>query len=391
MRFLQLVQTLDPSTGGVARAVMSLSKGIAARGHAVEIASLDEPDEPWVETAGLPVHALGHGRMSYRYSRSLLPWLRTHGCEYDRVIVNGLWQYPGFAAWRAFRGGRVPYFVFPHGMLDPWFKRAFPLKHVKKWLYWPWAEYRVLRDAAAVIFTSEEERVQARTSFWLYRCNERVSPLGVEEPEAKGSSDDNEFLNAFPELRGTRILLFLGRIHPKKGCDLLVEAFGQLAGKFPDVSLVFAGPDQVGWAAQLRGRAEQLHIARPMVFAGMLEGQMKHGAFAAADAFVLPSHQENFGLSVVEALAVGVPVLISKRVNIWREIVQDGAGYAEEDDLAGTVRLLEQWLTTSRPDRERMRARARQCFTDRFEITRATDSLLRILEEKPVEFAPRVG
>ena len=381
MRILQLVQTLDPSTGGVASAVSSLSQGLVARGHEAEIVSLDEPGEAWVEEAGLPVHALGHGRMGYSYSPALLPWLRAHGREFDRVIVNGLWQYPSFAAWRAFAGGKVPYFVFPHGMLDPWFKRTFPLKHAKKWLYWPWADYRVLRDAAAVIFTSEEERILARTSFWLYRCTERVSPLGVAQPEAIGSFEDNEFLAAFPELRGRRILLFLGRLHPKKGCDLLVEAMGSLSQRHPDVSLVFAGPDQVGWGSELQARVKQLQITGPVVFPGMLEGRMKQGAFAAADAFVLPSHQENFGLSVVEALAAGVPVLISKCVNIWREIEQDGAGYADADDLAGSVRLLDRWFATPKADQERMRVRARECFARRFEISRAIESLLGILEE----------
>ena len=84
----------------------------------------------------------------------MLPWLRIHGGDYDRVIANGMWQYPSFAVWRHFAGSVTPYYVFPHGMLDPWFKRTYPIKHLKKWLYWPWAEYRILRDAAAVIFTS---------------------------------------------------------------------------------------------------------------------------------------------------------------------------------------------------------------------------------------------
>src|SRR5207245_11501005 len=96
------------------------------------------------------------------------------------VVVNVSLQYLSLAAWRRYAGSSIPYYVFHHGMLDPWFKETFPLKHLKKWLYWPWAEYRVLRDAAAVIFTSEEERLQARRSFWLYRTRARVSPLGVE-------------------------------------------------------------------------------------------------------------------------------------------------------------------------------------------------------------------
>ena len=108
---------------------------------------------------------------------------------------------------------------------------------------------------------------------------------------------------------------------------------------------------------------------------------MKQGAFASADAFVLPSHQENFGISVAEALAAGVPVLISNRVNIWREIDADRAGYIESDDLEGTARLLQRWIDTAPIEREAIRQNARKCFEQRFEIDRAVDSLLQILNE----------
>jgi glycosyltransferase involved in cell wall biosynthesis len=379
MTILQIVQTLDPSTGGVARAVSSLSGALIARGHPTDVVSLDEPDDRWVTIAGVPVHALGAGRSSYRYSRALLPWLREHAPRYDTVIINGLWQYLSFAAWRALHGGPTPYFVFPHGMLDPWFKRSFPLKHAKKWLYWPWADYRVLRDAAAVIFTSEEERIEARKSFWLYRANEVVSPLGVDDPCRDDGSARETFLAKHPELRGTRILLFLGRLHPKKGCDLLIEALAEIATGTQNVTLAFAGPDQVGWAAQLRAQAERLNVRVPIVFPGMVEGELKRGALEAADAFVLPSHQENFGLSVVEALACGLPVLISRRVNIWREITEDAAGFADEDDRDGTVRLLDRWLAADDTTREQMRRNARASFERRFEIGRAAESLLAVL------------
>ena len=106
---------------------------------------------------------------------------------------------------------------------------------------------------------------------------------------------------------------------------------------------------------------------------------MKQAAFAGADAFILPSHQENFGMSVVEALAEGLPVLISERVNIWREIDSSHAGYVETDDLAGTTRLIERWIATPPAQREEMRTNARECFARYFEIDRAIDSLLRIV------------
>jgi len=384
LKILQLVHTLDPSVGGVAAAVLALSRGLARRGHKLDIVVLDDPcvvaavaDRGPADN--ITMHALGSGLTSYRYSRALWPWLRQHGGDYDRVIVNGIWQYVSFAAWRRYAGSSIPYYVFPHGMLDPWFKETFPLKHLKKWLYWPWAEYRVLRDAAGVIFTSEEERFQARKSFWLYRCREKVSPLGVEAPPIS-SNAKSEFLSRYPQLQNSRNFLFLGRLHPKKGCDILLEAFARFRSN-DSISLILAGPDQVGWGSDLRRQVTHLNLTNRVVFTGMLEGSMKQGAFANAEAFVLPSHQENFGISVVEALAVSVPVLISNRVNIWREIEADRAGYVESDDLAGTTRLLQRWIDTAPAEREVIRQNARRCFEQRFEINRAVDSLLQILNE----------
>ncbi len=379
LKILQLVHTLDPSVGGVASSVLALSRGIARRGHKIDIVVLDDPNAAWIKNVDLTVHALGAGLSNYRYSSALMPWLRKHGGEYDRVIVNGIWQYLSFAAWRRYAGSSIPYYVFPHGMLDPWFKKTFPLKHLKKWFYWPWAEYRVLRDAAAVIFTSEEERLLARESFWLYRVCDKVSPLGVESPEISPNAK-SEFLSRYPQLQNTRNFLFLGRLHPKKGCDILLEAFAQLRSNEPR-ALILAGPDQIGWERELRDQAARLNLTERVVFTGMLEGVMKQGAFAAADAFVLASHQENFGIAVVEALAAGVPVLISNRVNIWREVEADRAGFIEPDDFGGTVRLLQRWIDTSPAERDVMRKNAEKCFEQRFEINHAVDSLLRILSE----------
>jgi glycosyltransferase involved in cell wall biosynthesis len=379
LKILQLVDTLDPKVGGVATAVLDLSRGLARRGHKIDIVVLDDPGAPWLANIGLPGQALGVGLTSYRYSPKLLPWLKKHGGDYDRVIVNGIWQYLSFAAWRRYAGSAVPYFVFPHGMLDPWFKETFPLKHLKKWLYWPWAEYRVLRDAAAVIFTSEEECLLARKSFWLYSAREKISPLGVETPPTASAEVRDKFFERYPELRDKRVLLFLGRLHPKKGCDILIDAFAQVADD--SVALVLAGPDQVGWQAELQQRAEQLKVSTRVIFPGMLQGEMKRAALAAADAFVLPSHQENFGMAVVECLAAGLPVLISNRINIWREIDQDRAGYVEPDDFSGTTRLLQRWIGAPESVRADMRANARRCFVQHFEISKAVDSLLEVLNE----------
>jgi glycosyltransferase involved in cell wall biosynthesis len=263
-------------------------------------------------------------------------------------------------------------------MLDPWFKRTYPLKHLKKWLYWPWAEYRVLRDAAAVLFTSEEERRLARESFWLYRCNERVVAYGTATPPTPENARE-KFFNAFPQLRGERFLLFLGRLHEKKGCDLLLEAFVQSRDSFATpLHLVMAGPS---FDEEYLRRLRQIAAAADssIIFPGMLSGDLKWGALSAAEAFILPSHQENFGIAVAEALGCGTPVLISNKINIWREIEADGAGYVENDDLPGAMNLLQRWLATPETARAAMRENARKCFANHFEIERATDALLEVI------------
>jgi glycosyltransferase involved in cell wall biosynthesis len=383
VKILQVIPTLEPSVGGVAPAMLALSRGLVRRGHNVEVVALDPPSSEWLGGIDLPKHALGRGLTNYGYSPALDRWLKAKGRNYDRIIVNGVWQYPGFAVWRRFSGSGTPYYVFPHGMLDPWFKRTYPLKHLKKWLYWPWAEYRVLRDAAAVIFTSDQERVDARESFWLYQAREKVSSLGIEMPAAGDPDSKERFLDQFPHLRGHRLLVFLGRLHPKKGCDVAIEAFAAVAQRNHDLCLVMAGPDQIGWQKALETLAQKLQIKSRVTFAGMLNGEFKRGALLAADAFILPSHQENFGMAVAEALSLGVPVLISNRINTAADIEKDRAGYVAADDLAGTTSLIERWCNTPAAEQELMRQNARKCFADRFEINRAVDSLLNILSQMP--------
>jgi glycosyltransferase involved in cell wall biosynthesis len=306
--------------------------------------------------------------------------MREHAGRYEAVIVNGLWQYHGLAVWRALRGTSTPYFVFTHGMLDPWFKREYPLKHLKKWLYWPWAEYRVLRDARAVLFTCDEERALARQSFSLYRANEVVVGYGALGPSGDIAAQREAFLSRFLELRGKRLLLFLGRVHPKKGCDLLIRAFAALAHSDPSLHLVMAGPDSSNWQPELNRSLVAARLERRVTWTGMLTGDVKWGALLASEAFVLPSHQENFGIAVVEALACGVPVLISDKVNIWREIVKDDAGLVASDTLEGTVEVMRNWITAAPARRAQLARNALGCFRRRFHLDSVARSLTSVLD-----------
>lgn len=385
LRILHSIRSVNPHGGGPIEGVKQLARVNQAQGHRIEVMSLDAPDDPWVRDFPLKCHPLGPTKSSYGYSTQLVPWLTAHRKDYDAVVVDGLWQYNAFGVWRALQGTDTPYFVFTHGMLDPWFKRTYPLKHFKKWLYWPWGDYRVLRDARAVLFTCEEERRLARKSFWLYRCNERVVSFGTAGPTGDLERQKEVFLEQFPEVKGKTCLLFLGRVHVKKGTDLLFRAFAEVlrSGPADEVSawrLVVAGPNDHPYGQEMKVLAEKLGIADRITWTGMVTGDLKWGAFYQASAFVLPSHQENFGIAVAEALACRVPVLISDKVNIWREIADDSAGLVENDDLKGTVALLQRWLKLSAEDRRRMRDRAKACFDQRFHVNQSAKSLIAVLE-----------
>ena len=380
MRLLSVIGTLDPAYGGPVESLRQFVTNVGKFGHVHETLTLDGPTCPWLAAFPGLVSAVGPSFGNYRYNVKIDGWLSENLNRFDAIIVRGIWQYQSFAVRRAAKKDSVPYFVFIHGALDPWFKHHYPLKQLKKWLYWPWAEYRVLRDASAVLFTSNEERRLARESFWLYRANEVVVDYGISAPNGDPEAERQAFYSTYPMLRGKRVFLFLSRLHAKKGCDLLIRAFAQVLKARPEFHLVMAGPDQEGWGARLLDLSTSLGVNSQITWAGMLTGQLKWGAFRAAEAFVLPSHSENFGVVVAEALACGLPVLITDKVNIWREIEADGAGLVEPDTLEGIHNLLSRWLGTSVTERQEMSARAALCFANKFEIQRAVKTLTEVIE-----------
>src|SRR4051812_32856139 len=374
MKILHLISSIDPTHGGPSEAVKNLGAANVRAGHVVEVATLDGRDAPFVADFPLPLHCFGPSLLKYSFAPRLVRWLREHRIDYDAVVVNGLWQFNSYAAYLALHGTDTPYYIYPHGMLDPWFKRAHPLKHLKKSIYWNLIQHRVIAGARAVFFTCEQERVLARETFRPYRCREMVVNYGTSIPKLS-PAQRGQFLEKFPGTKGKRCLLFLGRIHEKKGCDLLIRAFGNSARE-SDFHLIIAGPAEDALVRRLKSLAEEQGIGNRITWTGMLSGDLKWGAFQVADAFVLPSHQENFGIAVAESLGCGVPVLISNQVNSWREIHDAGVGLIDNDDLAGTESLIRRWMRLPQSEIQRMRDAAIPTFQARFEIQQAAGSMV---------------
>ena len=381
LHILHVIGSLSPAAGGLPEAVRQLAEAHIAAGDQIELVCLDKPGGTFLAGIACPVHALGPSYFGlYGFSPRLWRWLGANAHRFDGIVMNGVWTFPGLAVRFAARRARKRYGVFAHGALDPWFNRHYPLKHIKKLVYWP-LQYSVLRDAEAVIFTSDTERDLARTSFRPSQWNSVVVPIGINDPEERSRNAAEQietFYRRLPQLRGRRYLLFLARIHEKKGCDLLIEAFAKTAGSFPGMDLVIAGPDQEGMQARLQRRAEKLGVGNRVHWPGLISGDFKWGALRACDALVLPSHQENFGVAVVESLAVGRPVLISNQVNIWPDIASDGAGLVDDDTQEGTERLLRRWLDLSPAEQESMSGYARDSFLGRYALKCAAAGIHRV-------------
>jgi glycosyltransferase involved in cell wall biosynthesis len=258
------------------------------------------------------------------------------------------------------------------------------LKHLKKWLFWPWAIYPPLRYADAVCFTFDQERLLARQSFWLYDCHEKVVNYGTKGIPDPSRDYATPFLEAHPAIAGRQRFLFLGRVAPKKGPDLLIRAIAalQAEGLWDPAAmvLVLAGPANGAYASKLQRLAEHLGITSSLHWTGMIQGDQKWGAFQSSAAFVLPSHQENFGIAVAEALSCSIPVLLTHPVNIAADIAAAGAGLVEHDTVAGITTLLRRWLALDPTARVAMATEARRCFLERYEITNAALTVIRTID-----------
>lgn len=391
IKVLHVIDRMDPEKGGVCQAVRTIAIGLQGLGIHNEIVSLDPSDATFLEADALRIHALGPVKNPWSHSKNLLPWLLEHAKQFNVVIIHGLWQYPSYAVYKALAKIKTApkLFVMPHGMLDPYFQRAVgrKLKAIRNVLYWALIEKHVVNSAYGLLFTCEAERNLARQPFNPYRPKrELVVGLGVEAPPAFVSDMTMAFQKKCPKLKGSRYILFLSRIHEKKGVDLLLQAYLCLlkdhittigaSKRLP--KLVIAGPGlETPYGKHMQEIVNQNSLLKDKVyFPGMLKGDAKWGGFYGCEAFILPSHQENFGIAVVEALACSKPVLISNQVNIWAEIEQTGGGIVNADTEAGTYAILTTFLQMSSTERAVMNNKARVCFEHYFAVGPATENLL---------------
>ncbi len=369
MKILHVIAGLAPRYGGPSKACLELCRELARRGEEVAIyttaidgnGQLDVPlgESLWkdgVEIRYFPVQA----PRSYRVSLPLARALKAAIPDYDLVHVHSLYLFSSTVAAYYCRRYGIPYLIRPHGTLDPYLFRH---HRPRKWVYERLFEWRNLNRAAAIHFTSLEERELTRPLG--LKAPGVVVPIGLDPEEYQALPPPGAFRAVHPNLQGKKLILFLGRLNFKKGLDLLARAFGSLGRRRDDVHLILAGPDDDGYGARIRRWLEADGVLEKCTFTGMLLGPEKLAALRDGDIFVLPSYTENFGIAAVEAMACGVPVVISNRVNIWREVVAAKAGLAVDCDPRQVTDALSRLLDDPAL-REEMGCGGRQLVRERY-------------------------
>ncbi len=349
MRILHVIPSLAMRHGGPPKAAQELCRELVHIGHEVTIYTtdldgnqrLDLPvDQPIRGEDGVVRWYFATQRSGlYGVSMSLIRAMRRNIRNFDVVHIHTLYRFTSTVAAHYCRRDGVPYILRPHGTLDPF---LFHRHRLRKRIYEALFETRNLRKAAAVHFTANEEMRLAESLGLRFRGV--VVPLGV-DPKLPTNRDQlrEQFSRDWPATRGKKVILFLSRLNFKKGLDLLAKAFGAVARARSDVHLFLAGPDDEGYGRKVSQWLSDQGALDRATFAGMLSGERKAAAIAAAEMFVLPSYSENFGFAVVEALAAGVPTIISNKVNIWREVSDARAGLVvncDADELARAILTL---------------------------------------------------
>jgi len=380
LRLLHVIASVGPVHGGPSVMVHEMAAGLVAAGHRAEVATTDDNGEgrldvPLGEALERDGVVYRHFARQWRTGTASLPlasWLRGAAGSFDLLHVHGLFSHPTSAAARAAQRARVPYVIRPLGALQPW-GMARGRRHLKRFLL-RFVDGPLLAAAAAVHYTSDEERDQAAAAGVTGRAV--VLPLGIHLPPPAHASGRAWLKVRHPDWTDRVVVLFLSRLHPKKGLDLLLPAFADVRARHPRAALLLAGDGEPDYLRALAGRAVELGVAPHVRFAGYLGGADKQGAFAAADLFVLPSRAENFGVAAVEALGAGCPALVSTAVPLAAAVLEARAGWAALPERVQLTAALDRALATPAAERRAMGERGRALALARWSRDRMVTDLV---------------
>lgn len=389
MKLLVIVPALGNVYGGPSKSVVELAQALG-RHATIDLVTtnangsdiLDIPLNTWLSKANYRIKYFSYwGWGDYKLSWSLARWLFEHITDYDLVNTNAIFSLTNFPAYWACKQQQIPYIIIPRGMLEPW---ALSYKALKKRIYYTLLEKPALQNARAIqmLASSEAEQIKALK----LKTPITIAPNGIHRQDFEKLPNPEFFYQKFSETRNKTLILFLGRIDPKKGLDLLATAFGKIHTQFPQTHLIVAGPDNIGFLPTAKDYFASTGCLNAVTFTGILTGSLKYAALAAANIYVAPSYSEGFSMSVLEGMASSLPCVITTGCN-FPEAGKADAAYVVDIDADAIANALNHCLQSPQQAKE-MGNRARKLIFEQYTWDSIAKKLIQvyttIIQNQPI-------
>ena len=377
IKILRIITSLNPKFGGPPVAIIDSSKALQKNGFEVDIITSDEPNSKYVSEKNLKIMNLGPSFGNYNFNLKLLFWLHKNHYKYDKFIIHGIWQFNTLLSRIILKQG---YFVFLHGQLDNFFSTEF-LKKVKKKIYWILIEKYNLLHSKALLLTSELEKKRVKNTYVdTSNLKLEVVNYGIFKPNVNINDAKKDFCKKFPALKNKDFFVYMGRFHPKKGCDIIIKSIKKIKEEKHDICVLMIGPYNE-YQKKLLKLTYELKLTENILWSDFLTKNLKWGALAKSKAMLLPSHGENFGVSIVESLSIRKPVIITNKVNIYPNIKKFEAGFISSCNTNSFSENIIKFMKLNKKNYTKMSTNAFNCFNKKFNLELNQKKLISVLKK----------
>ena len=372
-RILRIIHTLDPALGGPSNVIWDHSKMLVKYGYFVDILTSDKINKLKSKNKNKKIKIINRGPSLNKYGINikLILWLFNNKNKYDYFIIHELWRIYTLLARILLNN----YVVFIHGQLDPFFKKNL-LKKIKKQIYWFFIERKNLIKSNSILLTSENEKKLLNNTYVnTSGIKKKVVKYGLYKSKLEKNKISKAFYEKFKALKNKKFYLFLGRFHEKKGCEIIIDTIYQLKKDFKDFVLM-AGPlNGTIYEKKIFSLIKKYELENKIIISDILTGDTKWGAINQSKAMILPSHGENFGVSLIESLSLSKPVITTKKVNIYKEILKYKAGLVSNDTTNSFKKIFSEFDNYNPKKLNKMSINAKKCFDNKFNLNLNTKKI----------------
>ena len=386
MKILFVIPALGSVYGGPSQCVLDLAQALGRQGVDLDIVTttanglnrLNVPTQTWIQEKFYRIQYFSYWNfLDYKISLPLTNWLFHHVSDYDLVHTHAIFSYPTLPAHWACQLHQIPYIMTPHGMLQPW---ALAYKSRKKKIYFNLFEKPALHRATAIQLLASTEADNVKEL--AIKSPLVIVPNGIHQSDFQfllDPVDPEIFYQKFPETRHKTLILFLGRIDPQKGLDLLATAFEKVHAQFPRTHHIIAGPDNIGFTPTAKSYFAEANCLDSVTFTGMITGSLKYTALALADLYVASSYSEGFSVSVLEGMASGLPCVITTACNFPEAGMEKSALVVDINGKQITDALL--WCLHNPEEAKQMGDRARKLIFEKYTWDKIANKMRGIYRE----------